>query len=196
MQYANGWWLPSADTFFTSKPFYEQHDYNRAMSHCANFRTAVDIGAHAGFWTKRLASNFSQVVAFEPVPEHFECLQQNATAPNTQKYQCAIGAAQGTALVAVALDNSGMSKISDDGIEVAVHMLDQYQLADVDFVKIDVEGYELNVLQGMQDTVNRCSPVIFVEVLPSGPKQQVEDLLTAWGYRLVEIVECNQIWKK
>ena len=38
---------------------------------------ALDVGAHVGIWSRRLAEKFKTVVAFEPVPKHIECWKKN-----------------------------------------------------------------------------------------------------------------------
>ena len=187
--------LPKQDTFFRDRPNYEAHDYSICMSHCESRGTAIDIGAHVGYWSSRLVNDFEQVVAFEPVAEHLDCLRQNVTAPNLQIEPYAVGIESGTELLEIHLENSGMCRISTKGRPVSVKSIDSYNLAHVDLVKIDVEGYEVNVLLGMQDTISRCRPLIFIEVLPNGPAQAVKEILTGHGYEHVAQVECNQIWR-
>jgi hypothetical protein len=52
----------------------------------------------------------------------------------------------------------------------------------VDLVKIDVEGFEDKVLEGMQETLKRWHPAIIFEVLPGGPAKAIEDVLRPLGY--------------
>jgi hypothetical protein len=63
--------------------------------------------------------------------------------------------------------------------------LDAMNLSRVDLIKIDVEGMEVEVLQGAQRTIESCHPVILVEIIKSN-----SDLLRGWleerGYKIME----------
>ena len=47
------------------------------MPHISKWDVALDVGAHVGIWSTRLAERFKRVIAFEPVPKHIECWKQN-----------------------------------------------------------------------------------------------------------------------
>ena len=78
---------------------------------------------------------------------------------------------------------------SEDGaleIEVPIRKLDDYQLDEVQFIKIDVEGHEFRVLQGAEQTLARCAPTLLIEIdqrLHDEPIQRIFDWLIARGYR-------------
>ena len=63
--------------------------------------------------------------------------------------------------------------------------LDNIKIAEgvVDFIKIDVEGHEFQVLQGAEETLKKYKPTIFVETYPD-EKPKVHEYLTNLGYRL------------
>jgi len=187
--------LPERDTFFRDRPHYEEQDYAIACKYMQGKRIAVDVGAHVGYWSQRLVQDFEQVIAFEPVAEHRECLLENVQASNFSVAPYALSDTEGSVQFEMSYANSGMCRVADTGVSIPTKTLDSYQLAEVDFVKIDVEGHELKVLMGMSETVRRCNPLIFVEVLPSGPLQAVRELLSSWGYTQVAQVEQNQIWR-
>lgn len=70
-------------------------------------------------------------------------------------------------------------------IQVPLRRLDEYRLDDVRFMKIDVEGHELEVLVGAEGTIERCSPVLLVEIdqaLHDGSIQRIFDWLLTRGY--------------
>lgn len=128
--------------------------------HITNFRHAVDIGAHCGLWSRVLEKIFPDVTAFEPV--HADCLAINA--PDVMVYQVALGKENGTARMSWPTGNSGNTAIRPDGdIEVPLRTLDSYGLTEVDFIKIDCEGYEYNVLLGGLETIKTNRPAIILE---------------------------------
>jgi FkbM family methyltransferase len=185
-QLSSGVWLPDGDSFFTSRPDYERTDFEIAMRHVVQRRTAIDVGAHIGFWTTRLASSFSQVVAIEPVFDHFACLKENTkSCNNVTLLHCAANNTSGAVKINVTVDNSGMSHIGETGEDVASITIDSLRLDSVDFVKIDVEGFEPNVLLGAENTINKHRPIIFVEILNQHRlTSPVFSLLDHFGYKL------------
>ena len=61
-------------------------------------------------------------------------------------------------------DNTGATHVSSKpGGAIPLKRLDDFALAEVDFVKIDVEGFERFVVEGARDTLRRCRPVVIVE---------------------------------
>ena len=53
----------------------------------------------------------------------------------------------------------------------------------MDLAKIDVEGFEPQVLKGMRTTLQRFRPALFIECLPDGPYREVEEILKNLGYQ-------------
>lgn len=61
--------------------------------------------------------------------------------------------------------------------------IDSFNLARLDLIKIDVEGMELDVLQGATETIKRCKPIMTIEIIKTD-KLKVETFLTELGYQL------------
>lgn len=183
MREVRGFYVPDADEHlarwlssspeFAGGPTYQLEKFQQAFPHIKNFRHAVDVGAHCGVWTRVMARCFGKVTAFEPVPKHLECLMRNVGAEATI-YACALGDCEGTVDVDTAVTTVAnrygseattmMAAVSDLGdLQVECRTLDSFELADVDFIKIDVEGYEPRVIRGAADTIARCRPTIVVE---------------------------------
>lgn len=177
-----GIWLPDHETHLQAhiltgpliegKGTYQYAKLELALSHVKQWRTAVDIGAHVGLWSRVLASHFKSVAAFEPKPDHHECWERNVTAPNALLYRCALGAQPGTPRMVTFPGNSGHSHVAEDGeLEVPMHTLDSFGFEQVDFVKIDCEGYERHIIFGAADTLRRCKPVMIVEQKPGNGRR-------------------------
>lgn len=208
MKQVQGWWLPDAEThieeYFKSinAPAYQPLHQQNAVKHCQQFRTAVDIGAHVGLWARGLTEKFSKVVCFEPNPEFAEILLINA--PDVSAvHQYALGDREGLVQLEITPDNTGSTHIKR-GAEGAIPMkpLDEFNLSDVDFVKIDVEGFELEVVKGGYETFKRNSPVIIVEQKPryaipeQGSHAAVKFLLKELDYRVIDKVVDDWILRK
>jgi FkbM family methyltransferase len=137
------------------------------------------------------------VCAFEPVPEHIDCFRRNlagVTDRQTKRvylYDYALGYVEGKLHIGTTPDNSGNAHIltHGHGIEIKVKRLDDHVFQDVDFIKIDVEGFELDVIKGGKTTILAHKPVMVVEQKPGhGQRYGVSDRaavdqLLAWGYR-------------
>jgi len=132
----------------------------------------LDIGAALGLWTiplaRAAADRGSTLWAFEPLPGNQPWLQRNIAAnglENVRVEACALATARGVAFMKVEQGGSGSGAILDEGeIEVPVRVLDDFAFpGPVSAVKIDVEGYELQVLRGATKLLDRDRPVILGE---------------------------------
>lgn len=197
MKFVEGWALPDGDTHFaehlrkekaaTGVAGYQSRKRDRAIAVCQNRVHALDIGAHVGLWSKPLSRDFGHVTAFEPVPELCACWRENLRqATNVRLHQVAIGRTAGYVDVVRPEDNSG-NGFAVPGTKFPMRRLDDIDLGPIDFIKIDVEGGELAVIEGGEDTIRRYRPVLMVEQKPGhGARFGVGDtaavdLLQRWG---------------
>jgi len=181
MKYHSGWALPDNDTHFgeyfaTSEEAFGRRMYQAphikaALGATRSKRVALDIGAHVGFWSFYLAKYFAEVHAFEPVPDSIACFRENVKDRHVYLHETALGNKTGFVDMEVTTENSGMSFVSD-GVNgrTPIAKLDTFGIADVDLVKIDVEGYEKFVLEGARKTLARNKPVIIIEQKPSSSR--------------------------
>ncbi len=124
----------------------------------------VDVGANVGGYAVRAAAKGMKVFAFEPNPNNFQLLKRNAEINHVSldQLQYALGPANGEARLEL---NGGQSRISpDEGIAIEMRTLDSFSLPAVNLVKIDVESYELEVLQGARRTLREHHPTLMVEM--------------------------------
>lgn len=142
--------------------------------------TIVDVGANIGIYTQFLANLVGEtghVHAFEPAPLNFKRLDDNLRAlGNVSLKQFAVGDSQGTIKLFVSDDLNVDHRTFDssDGrssISVAVTTLDDYfsEGQHVDFIKIDVQGYEFSVLHGAKRLLEENRDIkILMEFWPYG----------------------------
>lgn len=141
---------------------YQYVKFEAAFKLCRQFRTCVDIGAHVGLFSFWAAKMFTRVDAFEPVDAHRECFRANVKAGNVDLHAYALGALPGKVSIATTKGSSGDSKVAP-GDDVEMRTLDSFQFTDVDLLKIDVEGFEENVIVGGYETISRWKPLVIVE---------------------------------
>jgi FkbM family methyltransferase len=171
MQFVHNWYLPDDDTYFAAllkEGGYQQKHRDFSLGFVKNFRNAVDVGAHVGFWTKDLAARFDHVYAFEPLQSHISCFQENIKNTNCTLFFSALSNKTGYVNIRLPGITSANAKVSEKGdkdtIAVSTVTLDSYSnFSDIDYIKIDVEGYELRVLQGAKQTILKNKPVITIE---------------------------------
>lgn len=144
----------------------------------------IDIGANIGMITLLAAhcvESTGTVYAFEPNPRAFEQLKANITTNQLQHvklYQCGLAAHKGELTLSVITEHTGMGTFAQVPKDDQSFITQQYQLPvergdDIlpnelstnCFIKIDVEGFEPYVLQGLEQTIRRLRPVILTEVI-------------------------------
>jgi FkbM family methyltransferase len=161
---------------------YQYPLYLQALSRCRQRKVAVDVGAHVGLLSYFMVRDFGQVVAFEPVEAHRACWTVNV--PHREQdhlHACALGAASGSVrLEPVTPMSTGGSYVAGDG-PIPMHTLDRFSLRCIDLLKIDCEGYELDVVRGGKASLIRCKPVVIVEQRPR--------VVTRYGYGPTDAVK-------
>jgi len=132
--------------------------------------TVVDIGANIGYYALQEARVAKNVIAIEPTPSSHKALVANVALnryPNIETWQMAVGDHNGQVgfEISRACNWNSVSPASRGDMQVQMIMLDE--LIDgrwVDYVRMDVEGYELCVLKGMEQTLRKKKPRMFIEV--------------------------------
>lgn len=139
----------------------------------------IDVGSNIGFTAIALAHFCPQghVAAVEPVPRTYTLLRQNVDAANVSLHNFALGAAAGELEMQGNPDFLAGSFVADKFSikdsnhftdRVPVHALDDVfsktGLARLDAMKIDVEGFELDVFAGARKTFATFRPVVFMEM--------------------------------
>lgn len=163
----DGIFFPESDTHCSPSVMEPDH-LLECFNYIEHFRTAVDGGAHVGVWSIIMALRFKEVFAYEPSEANFECLVENTKdVPNITTIQAALGSKslRGSLHPPVNPGNSGASWIMV-GDDFDIRTLDSEKLTDVDFIKLDVEGFEPFAIDGAMETIQRDHPVILVEQKP------------------------------
>ena len=158
-------------------------------------KVIYDIGANLGNHTVYFASYVSEaeIYAFEPLPENFQLLQKNVEENGLKKvklYQAACGDNKRKATMSLRMkENNGTAKIDKEdtkGQAVEILALDDMELPSPDFIKIDVEEFELHVLKGMRNILKSSEPTLWIEVDTENGKN-VYEFLKNMGYYPIEM---------
>ena len=173
----------------------------RSIELCTNRTLALDIGANVGLWSRDFVGSFNRVIAFEPVALFRECLEHNVQGKNFEVQPIALGDQDTQGTMIITEDNSGHSHLDPATMgagNVPVVRLDTLNFHDVSYIKIDCEGYEYRILQGAEQTIRRCRPVIVIEQKPHDAysKQYGQfaavKLLQEWG--MIKLDQVRDDW--
>lgn len=154
----------------------------------------IDVGAHEGYHVKACAAKGCEVHSFEPNPMSFMKLWQVHDKLDKGKcYPYAVSDKQGAVDFQLDLECSEASfipeKASPETISVPCVTIDQMFKDGVRLIKVDVEGYEFNVLRGALNLIRASRPVIIVECQKDTleraghNKEDIEGFLRSEGYK-------------
>ena len=170
--------------------YFQKRDLVYAYTQRPNANLIIDAGANLGQTTIEYATWANNVVSFEAVPTIYnlakaniayaqtqteeDCMQPRWGAPFTLKanvtlHNIALGNSPGVVNMGMRNNNSGASSVankkSNKTQTVISRTLDSFGLENADYIKIDVEGYEMNVLRGAANTIaNSPNAIIQIEV--------------------------------
>ena len=164
-------------------------------------KNAIDIGVYRGVYSLKLSQNFKQIYAFEPNPLLFPYLKKNLKKiiENIDLYNLALSDETGTTELKLPLrsesifrDNIeelyqlGAASIHPNNefkslkkVTVKTEKLDNIYINDIGFIKIDVEGHELEVINGAKETISKNKPVLLIEIEKRHSKRSVEDTINS-----------------
>ncbi|MEX2641096.1 MAG: FkbM family methyltransferase [Balneolales bacterium] len=178
-------------------------------------KTIYDLGGYIGILTLYFAKTVGKsgrVIVYEPNPVNFEKIKNNLSLngfDHTGLYPIALGAKKGKAKLAFRRSGTATGSLQEHiktdilneeksmVIDVEVDTLDNQirnnSLAKPDFVKIDVEGMELDVLLGMQETIKKDKPQIYIEIHGNSTARKIDNaeqvigFLISYGYTVFHV---------
>tara|TARA_Y100001980_G_C14451214_1_gene235084 strand:+ start:220 stop:876 length:657 start_codon:yes stop_codon:yes gene_type:complete len=198
----NATYIKSKQTDFVRK---DANYLEKIISSLNKFENAIDCGACYGFWTYLLQPYFRKIYAFELVNAHRLCFLKNMNNFNIKNFELfpyglgdkniksLVGNEQGF------IDKYGYAAfnaqvVEDKNGQEYVRTLDSFNLNNISFIKIDVEGYELNLLKGAEETIEKNKPVIFIEKTIT-KYDDIKNYLNNYNYDLVEEFEKDALFK-
>jgi FkbM family methyltransferase len=194
----------------------KEGDFLHFLSLLPDHSTILDIGANLGAMTVHAAQKLpgSDVFSFEPVPENLFTLRKLVRVfrlQNVTVFETALGDYNGTAEIILPehkhVKFQGLSHIEgvegaegDTGIKYTVSMNrldDMKELRNlskpVSGIKIDVENYEYNVLEGARELLSKHKPIVYAELWDNKNRADCLQLLTGLGYTVFVLENRNLV---
>lgn len=179
-----------------------------------NGDVCIDVGANVGMYSimlSRICGKNGTVLSFEPTPEVFHYLSKIIRnginkLSNVKLYQMALGNHTGNVSLIFQNEKNGeisdtLTRIGEDQGAVRMTTLDavvkKLELREVNFIKIDVEGYELKVLKGSVELLQKYHPILLMEIdnmwlaRYGSSYEEILSFLSSLGYKQVILEECS-----
>ena len=212
------YWVEEGDTLYAQRlkaGQYQRTNWEFAQTLVDTWTRCIDIGTNNACNAIHYAKRFGQVECFEPTPLAQQLwtntIRDNAV-ENCTLYPVGLGERQFQTTIVQHDKNGGHNHLLNADrprwtgkkwternarprkrtcVPVQVETLDSYNFQDVGFIKIDVEGYEKFVLEGAEQTIQRCRPTIQLEIVANQCRKfgyWGEDMISwirSWGYSVV-----------
>ena len=192
--------FPSNDTHFDRwmlEGEYQQKQRDALFEYMEERRPIeyiADVGAHVGLWSRPMMrrANTKYIWAFEPNSSVRECYVLNMGGfDNYSIYPVALGHKNMKGFLNVETDNSGNTNVHPTRTgNTEIRTLDSFNFEHLDYIKVDVEGFEYNFLQGAVDTLNRCRPFVHLEMKSKNMRNSKDDF-----YRFMKNIGYSQVMK-
>jgi FkbM family methyltransferase len=167
--------------------------YNMCRPHIRSFRTALDIGCDVFHFAAELEKDFQHIHCWDFRDKSSQMTRVINDPNKIFHHVTALGEDPG-----VMYTKPGVGRIKSDRyggsntLKVEVNTLDSYGLfSDVDFIKMDVEGYEPNIIRGAIKTIESNWPVILCEI--NRGDFTAKELLESMGYELTDVYHKNGV---
>lgn len=166
----------------------------------------LDIGAHAGYYALLESMKCNKVIAVEPVPENYDRLTYNIHLNNFKNifpFNCAVGD-KDVPEFQMYLHNSKSNLhscikhstgYSEKSISVPMYtvetLLKMFDMSTFDIIRMDIEGYEYEVVSGMSNYLREYNPILFIEMHPihmdKDKVYSMLNMLKSFGYEIIGI---------
>ncbi|MCQ9200649.1 MAG: FkbM family methyltransferase [Prochlorococcus marinus CUG1437] len=162
----------------------------------------IDVGANIGYFSCNLLNNFKNIFAFEPNPIAHYVLKANIlnnvkiqrTNANIKTFEMGIGSKHEFLNINSDVIHNAMGKITKNEsinsfpveiktLDSLFEEMDDFSHSQISLVKIDVEGFEIEVLQGMKNILKVSNPIIAIEMMNLKQNNLITNFLEENGYK-------------
>jgi len=205
----NNLWVPSNDAQIASwrdkgYPHMQDKCLNQFIEWCETqqkrFKTILDVGAWCGTWSLGMQRYAKRIKCFEPNKTHFECLTRNLSVYNNISfYNQALGNKNGFVTLTKESATQNTRVLEVEG-ETPIAKIDSLDVGDVEMIKIDVEGLEMEVLKGAEHTLSKVS-YIMIELNNNSKRYgssniEIENYLKNLGFKILIKTWPDIVWFK
>lgn len=195
-QLTNGLWVPSTDAQIEG---WRQKGYPHMQDTCLNqftewcesndkkFNLVLDVGAWCGTWSMAMTKYANEIHCFEPNKIHFECLRLNLqNYSNVKLHNQAVGNQDGMVTLTKESATQNTRVLLEQG-DIKINKLDSMEIDDIDMLKIDVEGLEMEVLKGASDKLEKIE-YLMIELNNNSKRYgsnniEIEEYLKSLGFK-------------
>jgi FkbM family methyltransferase len=169
----------------------------------------LDIGANIGLWIitySTILNKNSKIYAFEPQYKIYQCLMKNIflnNANNVIPYNFGLSDENTTHYMNVDYHQqtnfgaiSIVNKHNDNSLQIQCKIGYELNLNNIGFIKIDIEGHEIQALKGLKHTIKKHKPLMFIEIHPNTDSaMETFKLLYNYGYKKVlRFIDSNYLF--
>ena len=197
-QLSGGLWVPSDDAQIEKwrkkgHPYMQDTCLDKLIDWCKKndkkFNLIVDIGAWCGTWTLSMQQYAKKIDCYEPNNIHYECLIRNIS-PYThiESHNQAVGNEDGHIKLTKERATQNTRVLLEKG-DIWINKLDHLGYKDVDFIKIDVEGLEMEVLKGAEKILENVK-YLMIELNGNSErygssKKDIKEYLKSLGFKIL-----------
>jgi FkbM family methyltransferase len=197
------WLMKYINSFFKNK--YDPHQKLQIYIQDLKIDTVIDVGANVGLYS--LYAKFLQntnFYSFEPFKKTFDVLNKNIelnNITNVKTFNIGLSDKKETKELKISFDNNGLNTLgdnplrfnTDDVILIEVDTIDNlfyHKNIEVNYIKIDTEGFEYYILTGAKKTIEKYKPIIQIEYNITNMKQcniepeQIEKIINDLNYKI------------
>lgn len=202
----NTYWVEQGDKLYAQRlraGQYQKSNWLFAQTLIDQWQTAIDVGTNNACNAIHYAKRFNKVECFEPTAlaqQLWLNTVRDNQVTNVELHPYGCGEHDFVTEILTHKKNGGHNHLAHydknprarpershrDRETVQVRAIDTFTFQDVGFIKVDVEGYEQFVLQGAQNTIQRCRPTIQLEIVANQCRK--------FGYRGEDMIEWIRSW--
>ena len=159
--------------------------YTWCKPHIVNFNNAIDIGCDTFGFAKWLENDFNHIYCFDFRNRGSHLKKEVKDTSKFTYFNTGLGEEK-----TVRYTKPGVGRIKGTGnLKVNIETLDSFNLKEIDFIKLDVEGYEEKILNGSKNTILKFKPTVVIE--QNKGNFDARKLIESWNYKLIDVWNVN-----